>query len=195
MKIVGLTGGIGSGKTIISKVFEAMGCVIYNSDEKAKEVYFNENIREKIIELLGEKPYLSHQEINKEYISETVFNNSILLEKLNSIIHPEVKNDFIAFQKKQNQNSIIIKESALLFEKNIYKELSFNILIIAPKELKISRVKSRSNLSDIEIEKRMMAQWQDDKKIPLADFVIDNSGNTSIIEQVISCIQKINSHV
>lgn len=195
MKIVGLTGGIGSGKTIISKVFEAMGCVIYNSDEKAKEVYFNENIREKIIELLGEKSYLSHQEINKEYISETVFNNSILLEKLNSIIHPEVKNDFIAFQKKQNQNSIIIKESALLFEKNIYKELSFNILIIAPKELKISRVKSRSNLSDIEIEKRMMAQWQDDKKIPLADFVIDNSGNTSIIEQVISCIQKINSHV
>jgi dephospho-CoA kinase len=195
MKVVGLTGGIGSGKTIISKVFETMGCVIYNSDDKAKEIYFKENIRKKIIELIGEKSYLSPTEINKKYISETIFNNSILLEKLNSIIHPEVKNDFISFQQKQNQNSIIIKESALLFEKDIYKELSFNILVVAPKELKIDRIKNRSNLSDIEIEKRMMAQWQDDKKTPLANYIIDNSGDISIIEQVISCIHKINNHV
>lgn len=187
--IIGLTGGIGSGKTTVAKLFETMGCAIYNSDDRAKELYFKPIIKQAVIELLGTEAYLSETVINKDFISKKVFSDTKLLHQLNDIIHPAVKADFIQFKSKFPLNTIIIKESALLFETGIYKDLNFNILITAPQDLKIERVMRRNSVSKNEIEKRMQAQWTDEQKTPLANVVITNDNRTALIPQVISIIE------
>lgn len=187
--IIGLTGGIGSGKTTVAKLFETMGCAIYNSDDRAKELYFKPIIKQAVVELLGTEAYLSETVINKDFISKKVFSDTKLLHQLNDIIHPAVKADFIQFKSKFPLNTIIIKESALLFETGIYKDLNFNILITAPVDLKIERVMRRNSVSKNEIEKRMQAQWTDELKTPLANAVITNDNRTALIPQVISIIE------
>ena len=189
--LVGLTGGIGSGKTIVSKVFETMGCFIYNSDEKAKALYYNSNIKKNVIELLGTESYLNEHEINKEYISKKVFNYPELLQKLNQIIHPAVKEDFINFKNKLPEKSIIVKETALLFEAGINKDLDYTILVTAPIDIKIKRVMSRNHISKEEVEKRMSSQWSDEQKKNLANIVITNDESLALIPQVISIIEKL----
>lgn len=192
--IIGLTGGIGSGKTTVAKLFETMGCAIYNSDDRAKELYYNPIIKQAVIELLGTEAYLSETVINKDYISKKVFSDPALLQQLNQIIHPAVKADFIQFKSKFPLNTIIIKESALLFETGIYKDLNYNILVTAPVDLKIERVMKRNSVSKIDIEKRMQAQWTDEQKTSLANVVILNDDHAALIPQVISIIEKIKSN-
>lgn len=192
--IVGLTGGIGSGKTTVANLFETMGCVIYNSDDKAKEVYFQSEVKGRVIELLGKEAYLDEYEINKEYISKKVFSNTELLHQLNQIIHPAVKSDFILFKSKLPLGAIIIKESAILFETGIYKDLEKTILVTAPLEVKIDRVKKRNSTSEEDIKKRMSAQWTDEQKAPLANFVIVNDGIKALIPQVFKIIQQLKSN-
>ncbi len=189
--IVGLTGGIGSGKTTVAKLFETMGCVIYNSDDKAKEVYFQTVIKNQVIELLGKEAYFNENEINNNYISEKVFSNTELLHQLNNIIHPAVKADFILFQSKLPLETIIIKESAIIFETGIYKDLHKTILVTATLEVKIARVKKRNAASEDDIKKRIAAQWPDEQKIPLANFVISNDGTQPLIPQVESIIRQL----
>lgn len=189
--LVGLTGGIGSGKTIVSKVFETMGCFVYNSDERAKALYYNSNIKKNVIELLGSECYLNDHEINKEYISKKVFNYPELLQKLNQIIHPAVKEDFINFKNKLTEKSIIVKETALLFEAGINKDLDYTILVTAPIDIKIKRVMSRNHISKEEVEMRMSSQWSDEQKKNLANIVITNDESLALIPQVISIIEKL----
>ena len=193
--IIGLTGGIGSGKSTVAKLFETMGCAIYHSDDRAKELYFKPVIRKAVIELLGAESYLSETVINKDYISKKVFSDTKLLHQLNDIIHPAVKEDFIQFKSKFPLNTIIIKESALLFETSIYKDLNYNILVTAPIDLKIERVIKRNSISKTDIEKRMQAQWTDEQKAPLANAVISNDNQNALIPQVISIIEKLKSNV
>ena len=192
--IIGLTGGIGSGKSTVSKLFETMNCPIYNSDEKAKDLYFKPSIKSSIINLLGQEAYLNEKEINKTYISKKVFSDDYLLQQLNQIIHPAVKEDFTVFKNKYASESIIIKETALLFETDIYKEVTASILVTAPVYLKIERVQKRNSLPIEEVEKRMKAQWSDEQKIPLADFIVNNDGDTAIIPQVLSILKKLTTN-
>lgn len=192
--IVGLTGGIGSGKTTVAHLFETMGCVIYNSDDKAKEVYFQSDVKPQVVELLGNEAYLNDNEINKDFISKRVFSNTELLHQLNSIIHPAVKANFIFFQSKLPLGTIIIKESAILFETGIYKDLDKTILVTAPLNVKIERVKKRNSTSEEDIKKRIAAQWTDEQKVPLANFVIVNDGIEALIPQVILVIQQLKSN-
>jgi dephospho-CoA kinase len=187
--IVGLTGGIGSGKTTVAHLFETMGCAIYNSDEEAKQLYFHASIKQQVINLLGKEAYLNDSEINKSFISRKVFSNTELLHQLNAIIHPNLKEDFIKFKNKFSPDTLIIKETALLFETGIYKDLDYSILVTAPLHLKIERVLKRNSISKEEVEKRMAAQWPDEKKIPLANFVIINDNEQALIPQVLQVIQ------
>lgn len=189
--IVGLTGGIGSGKTTVAKLFEIMNCIIYNSDERAKEIYFKPQVKASVIELLGEQAYSGNNTLNKDYIAKAVFSNSELLQKLNAIIHPAVKQDFEEFVAKQNPTQIILKETALLFEADIYKQVDFSILVTAPTELRIKRVKKRSSITEDEIKYRINAQWSDEQKIPLANFVIYNNDKEALIPQVITILNSI----
>ncbi len=192
--ILGLTGGIGSGKSTLARVFEVMNCAIYNSDDKAKEAYFITEVKDKVIALLGEEAYLTNTEINKPFISSSIFSNQLLLDKLNLIIHPVVKFDFENFVFNQPKSKHIIKETAILFEKNIHLSVDASILITAPLDLKIERVMKRNNISKTEVEKRMNAQWTDEQKIPLANYVIINDGVQALIPQVIQVLNKISKH-
>ncbi len=192
--IIGLTGGIGSGKTIVAKLFEMMGCVVYNSDERAKELYFNKDIKQQVITLLGKEAYINDIELNKSYIAEVIFSDKHKLQHLNAIIHPAVKQDFKLVVSKYPVKTLIIKETALLFEENISKEVDISILVTAPVELKIKRVMKRSNLSKTEVEKRMLAQWTDERKIPLATYVLTNDGKEALIPQVLAIIHQLRTH-
>lgn len=189
--IIGLTGGIGSGKTTVAKLFEIMNCIIYNSDERAKEIYFKPQVKASVIELLGEQAYYGNNTLNKDYIAKAVFSNSELLQKLNAIIHPAVKQDFEEFVAKQNPTQIILKETALLFEADIYKQVDFSILVTAPTELRIKRVKKRNSITEDEIKNRINAQWSDEQKNPLANFVIYNNDKEALIPQVITILNSI----
>ena len=192
--IIGLTGGIGSGKTIVAKLFETMDCIIYNSDERAKELYFHQDIKQQVITLLGKEAYINDIELNKSYIAEVIFSDKHKLQHLNAIIHPAVKQDFKLVVSKYPVKTLIIKETALLFEENIFKEVDASILVTAPIELKIERVMKRSNLSKTEVEKRMLAQWNDEQKIPLATYVITNDGKEALIPQVLAIIHQLRTY-
>ena len=192
--IIGLTGGIGSGKTIVSQLFKTLGCVIYNSDSRAKDLYFNSEVKQQVISLLGQEAYTINGELNKVFISQTVFSDEAKLKQLNGIIHPAVKKDFDLFVKSYPAETFIIKESALLFEENLYLKCDATILVTAPIELKIERIVKRNALSKIEIEKRMHTQWADEQKIPLADFVIVNDEKQAIVPQVITIFNKLKNN-
>lgn len=188
--IIGLTGGIGSGKTIVSKLFETLGCVIYNSDNRAKNLYFNSEVKQHVISLLGQEAYTNDGELNKVFISQTIFSNEDKLKQLNAIIHPAVKKDFDLVVKSYPSETLIIKESALLFEENLYLNGDITILVTAPIELKIARIIKRNALTQIEIEKRILTQWADEQKIPLADFVIVNDEKQALVPQVLAIFDK-----
>ncbi len=192
--IIGLTGGIGSGKTTVGKLFETMGCIIYNSDERAKELYFNKEIKQQVIALLGKDSYINDFELNKTFIAQVIFSDKHKLQQLNAIIHPAVKQDFKSVVDKYSSETLVIKETALLFEENIFKEIDVSILVTAPLELKKERVMKRSQLSIAEVEKRMLAQWTDEQKIPLATYVIKNDGNQALIPQVLAIIHQLRTH-
>ena len=192
--LIGLTGGIGSGKTTVSKLFETMGVAIYNSDERAKELYFIPSVKAAVINLLGREAYLNHKQINTNYISQKVFTDTTRLQALNAIIHPAVKEDFIQFQSTHRSYDFIIKESALLFETGLYKEMDKTILVTAPSDLKTERVMQRNHISKEEVEKRMNAQWTDEQKTALADYIIINDSKSALIPQVNTIIQSLTSH-
>ncbi|MGV6844610.1 MAG: dephospho-CoA kinase [Lutibacter sp.] len=173
MIVVGLTGGIGSGKSTVLNYFKYLGATIFIADEIAKQI-MNQNVtvKEKIIDLLGNQAYNLNQ-LNRAYIASVVFNSKTKLKQLNAIVHPEVKN---AFQKtiKKQKKGILIYESALLFESNSANLCDYNILVMASYEDKISRLLKRDNTTKIEIEARMSNQKDDDFKIPKSHFIIRN---------------------
>jgi len=174
MIIIGLTGGIGSGKTTVASIFkEVFGVPVYIADVEAKNIMNHSKIvRRKVIELLGKQAY-SKNSINRTFIASKVFNDETLLNGLNAIIHPKVRKHFIKWVSKQKGN-YVIKEAAILFENGSYKDCDKTILITAPLELRIERILQRDQSTKHDIIKRMENQWDDKKKIHLADFVINN---------------------
>ena len=174
MKIIALTGGIGSGKTTVAKLFEELGVPVYNSDLKAKKLMQNsKELRTAVMDLLGEESY-KLQRLNKKYIADKIFEDKELLQKLNAIVHPAVRQDFFKWVKKK-RTPYVIQEAAILFENNSYKTFDKIILVKAPKEVRLQRVLTRDAISEKEILARMENQWDDSKKIPLADYVIENT--------------------
>ena len=180
--IVGLTGGIGSGKSTIAKLFEIFGCIIFDSDSVAKQLYFDPIIKSHITKLLGEESYISENKINKKYISTIIFSNSNKLEQLNQIIHPAV---IIALKKikEKNPDKIIIKESALLFEAKLEKEVDKIILVVSPQEDRIKRVMLRDGISKEDVLKKIKNQLPDAIKIKKSDFIIENNEKEFLITQ------------
>jgi len=189
--IAGLTGGIGSGKSVVAGFFRVLGCAVYNSDERAKEMYYLENVKQKVISVLGMEAYNPDGKINKEFISGKIFSDAVLIEKINDIIHPAVADDFNNFRELHSDSKIIIKESALLFETGINKDLDKIILVTAPSELRIRRIRERDNLNTADITKRINSQWTDEKKIPLSDFIIVNDELNPVIPQVLEVFKKL----
>lgn len=173
MMVVGLTGGIGSGKTTVAGFFKEKGIPVYIADDAGKRLMLTSAIKEAIIEIFGKEAY-SGDEPNRKFIASHVFSNPEKLEKLNSIIHPAVAKDFEAWKEKQDA-PYVIYEAAILFETGGYKKCDFSILVSAPKEERIKRLQKRDDSSKQEIEARMANQWSDKKKKKLADFYIKNT--------------------
>ena len=173
MIVVGLTGGIGSGKSTIAEMFRELGVPVYNSDERAKLLMnTSKKIKKQLVELLGKKAFLDDK-LNKAFIAKKVFNDADLLKQLNHIVHPVVRKDFIKWMKKQKA-AYVIQETALLFENNTQDLYDIVILITAPKELRIERVLSRDETSKDQIMARMNNQLDDEVKVELANLVIEN---------------------
>ena len=187
---IGLTGGIGSGKTMVSKIFAEKGYKIFNSDEIAKMIIKNDySVKNSIINFFGRNSYIG-DDLNSRYISEIIYSDKVKLNYLNSLVHPMVFHQFEKFLKS-NLNSKILVESAILFESNFYKMLDDNILLISPKADRISRIIKRDNINRSEIEKIMSVQWTDKKKINLATYVIENINFAETSMQILSLISKI----
>ncbi|MGC4128086.1 MAG: dephospho-CoA kinase [Bergeyella sp.] len=177
-KIIGITGGIGSGKTTVAKIIEEMGFPVYYSDDEAKNIVNKDWVlKEKIKELLGENAYDENGFYNRKYVAEKVFNNDELLKKLNSLIHPAVKNDFENWVENQN-SEFVFKETALLFELKLNESCYKSVLVTADDNIRIKRVMDRDGKTYCEVEKIMEKQMPEKDKIKLADFVIDNNSTT-----------------
>ena len=174
MSIIGLTGGIGSGKTFISKIFNSNDVfVIFDSDLCAKQIMENNiDVIDMVKEKIGKKSYEDGL-IQTKYISDIIFSDKEKLNELNKIVHPKVLEELKKF-KYNNLNKLIIIESAILFETGIYLQNEYNILVKAPLEDRINRVINRDKISKVDVLKRINSQWSDSKKMDLADFVIDN---------------------
>lgn len=173
MIIVGLTGGIGSGKTTVAKFFVELGVPVYNSDKEAKKLMkSSKKVKKEIIELLGKNAYKG-KKLNKTYISNAIFENKNLLKELNSIVHPAVRKHFVKWIKKQKA-PYVVQETAIIFENSGQDFYDKIILVIAPEDERIQRVMARSGISKEAILARLKNQWTDAKKIPFSDYVINN---------------------
>lgn len=187
MKLIGLTGGIGSGKSTVAGLFRTLGIPVYESDSRAKFLMNNDpGLRQQIVALLGSESYTSQHEINRAWIASKVFNNPPLLSQLNGIVHPAVFQDLVDWiaLDTQQQAPYLIQESALLFEEDLAKRFRAIILVVAPAEARIDRVMKRDGITRDAVLRRIENQWPDDRKIPLSDFIIYNDGEHALIEQV-----------
>ncbi len=188
MKLIGLTGGIGSGKSSVANLFTLLGIPVYESDERAKQLmHQNATVKNKITDLFGSQAYTGNDELNSVWIASSVFTDKELLNKLNQIVHPAVYDDLLkwANEAEQTQASYLIQESAILFEENLTSRFHACILVVADQETRIERVMKRDNVSREKVLGRVSNQWPDEKKIPLSDYVIYNDQGRSLIHQVL----------
>ncbi|MEE9363348.1 MAG: dephospho-CoA kinase [Cellulophaga sp.] len=173
MMIIGLTGGIGSGKSTVAKMFRDLGVPVYNSDKEAKKLMkSSKKIKKAIIELLGRDAY-SDGKLNKSYISNKIFNNSMLLDGVNKIVHPAVRKHFFKWANKKD-SSYVIQETALIFENKAQELYDRIILVTAPESVRIQRVVSRDAVSEVVIQSRIKNQLADVEKQKQSDYIIDN---------------------
>jgi len=188
---VGLTGGIGSGKSFVAAVFELLGIPVYYADARAKDLmYRNKELKSSVKQLLGEKAYHKNGRPNRGYIASKIFNDRKLLKQMNALVHPTVRQDFEIWAN--NQDALyVLEESALLFEIKGQKYFEDVILVVADEEIRINRVLKRDKTNKKAVLSRIKQQLKDDKKIPLADFIVDNNGNKSILQQVLKIHKEI----
>jgi len=171
--LVGLTGGIGSGKTTIANFFKELGIPVYIADTEAKALMNRSKvIKKKLIALFGENAYQDGK-LNREYLSKQIFNNKDLLQKMNAIVHPKVASHFKRWVKKQDA-PYVISEAAILFENGSYKKYDYIITVTAPEAIRLKRVVLRDNSSEQKVKSVMNNQWKDEEKIKLSDFIIQN---------------------
>ncbi len=190
MIIVGLTGGIGSGKSTVAQMFRDLGVPVYDSDAEAKQLMVNSTeLKHAIIALLGEDAYTDGT-LNRSYIAEKVFTDPGLLEKLNALVHPAVRTDFTQWAAQQKA-PYVIQETALIFENGIQDFYDRILLVTAPLELRIKRVMDRDNVTEKQILERMEHQLTDDKKESQAHFCIQNIDFKTTRETVEELHQKL----
>jgi len=178
--IVGITGGIGSGKTFICKKFKDMGVPVYNADERAKFLMENDEVlKQQLINHFGEEIYINSK-LNKILLANKIFNNKNELAFINSVVHPAVEKDVKKWKEENKNFPYLIKEAALLFENGSYKKLDKTILVFAPEDERILRVMQRDNTSKEKVMSRIKNQMSDLDKMENADFIINNNGKNEI---------------
>ncbi|MCX6292452.1 MAG: dephospho-CoA kinase [Bacteroidetes bacterium] len=186
MKIIGITGGIGSGKSVACKVFRQLGIPVYDADLEAKKLY--ETVPElaaRIRKEFSEDVFDKKGKVDRQKLSEIIFNDSNALKKLNKIVHPYVLKNFEEWVLKQTEVPYVIKEAAILFESGADAGCDHIITVTAPAELRMQRILQRDKRSKSEVELIMQKQWSEEEKIKHSDFVITNDEKQMLIPQVL----------
>lgn len=188
---VGITGGIGSGKTTVCNIFELLGVPVFYADTEAKKIMIESlEVKNRIIGIFGEKAYASETELNRKYIAEIVFKDVDKLEQLNAVVHPAVKNAFIIWSSAQI-TPYVLKEAALLFESKTHLDNDYNILVSSPLGVRIERVMRRDRVTKENVLERINKQLPEEEKVKLSDYVIHNDESQFLIKQVLALHQKI----
>ena len=191
MKCIGLTGGIGSGKTTVARIFSMLNVPVYNSDEAGRKITNKDPlVKSSIKEQFGADMFDNQDNLNREKLSAIVFNDSSALAKLNAIIHPAVAQDFNMWCAKQS-SPFVIKETAILFEHGLDKQLDGVIVVEAPDELRIKRVMHRNGITEDAVRQRIQQQLPQDELISRADWVIHNNEEQLLIPQVLEIYSRI----
>jgi len=190
MLTIGITGGIGSGKTTVCQIFESLGVPVFNADITAKSIMNTDPVLIAAIkEAFGMEAYHGNGELNRKYLASQVFNNQKALDQLNALVHPAAIQASIDWANEQNV-PYVIKEAAILFESGSYKNCDFNILVFSPEKTRIERVMKRDGVDEESVRSRINKQMPEEEKKKMADFIIINDGKTALIPQVL----KLNEH-
>lgn len=184
MHKIGVTGGIGSGKSTVCKIFEVLGVPVYYADDRARALILSDpRIRKGYIELFGEKVYENGQ-LNRKLVADRIFSDRTLLEKVNRLVHPVVRDDF--FQWTEHQNApYVIEEAAVLLESGGHDLLDFVVVVSAPESLRIQRVARRDGMSEERIQERIKNQWTDQQRRELADYEVLADDRHLVVPQVL----------
>lgn len=186
---IGITGGIGSGKTFICQLFKALAVPVYNADDEAKKLMNTDlRIRESLIAAFGEATYKDGM-LDRAFLAQQIFSDKEKLELVNGIVHPiviQAAKDWAEQQKARYS----LKEAALLFESGSYKDLDYTILVTAPLSIRVQRVMERDGVTEEQVMERISKQLTDEEKIKMADFIIINDGITPLLPQVWTLHQK-----
>lgn len=185
MRKVGLTGNIGSGKSIVARIFSILGVPVYNADYQAKQIMSNIDVVNQIVQLFGAKILLDNTTINRAALANIVFENPSELHKLNDLIHPLVKDDFLKWCSQYQAFPYVIQEAAILFESGFNKLFDSTILVQAPESICIVRVMKRDSVTAEHVMARMKNQWSQELKASLSDYVIVNDEATMLIPQIL----------
>lgn len=188
---VGITGGIGSGKTTVCRVFELLGIPVFYADNVAKTIMQTDSqLKNEILNTFGPESYSVDGQLNRPYISSIVFKDQSQLNKLNALVHPAVFRAFDRWIAEQKDVPYILKEAALLYESESYKMCDLSILVISPESTRISRIKARDHISEEEIMLRMKRQFSDEQKMKLANHILINDENRLLIPQILDLHQQ-----
>lgn len=189
---IGITGGIGSGKTTVCKIFELLGIPVYYADKRAKELMVTDkDLISNLKNTFGEETYFPDGSLNRQHLSSQVFKDKKKLILLNSFVHPAVFRDTIAWTERHSHAPYTLREAAIAFESGSYKTMDKMITVFAPKEVRMKRVMNRDGSSEEQILARMNNQMPEEEKIKLSDFVIYNDGSQSLIKQVFDIHQQL----
>lgn len=172
-KIIGLTGGIGSGKTLVAKYIESFGVPVYIADDEARKIMETDEVLDLLRNEFGTE-VIDNNTLNREKLAQIVFNNSVKLEKLNTIVHPLVKKHFESWLEMNKNSPFVVKEAAILFESGGNKYCDAIITVTSPLETRIQRVMDRDTIDRDSVVKRIESQWTDEQRISKSDFVIGN---------------------
>lgn len=188
---VGVTGGIGSGKTLVCQVFEKLGIPVYHADEEARRLMEEDQaLMGRMVELFGEEAYLGRA-LNRRYLAEVVFGNRERLNGLNALVHPAVKKDYQQWLAEQKGVPYVVEEAAILFESGASRWMDLVVMVYAPEELRISRVMARDGVEEETVRKRMIHQMGEEEKRERADLVIVNDEKERLLPQVLEVHRQI----
>ena len=191
MMKIGVTGGIGSGKSVVCRIFSTIGIPVYDSDTRAKELMEQDaGVVSAIKQLFGEDAY-DDGKLNRSYISSRVFNDNTLLASLNQVVHPAVAKDFIQWTQKHPEAPFVIKEAAIMFESGANTQVDKIINITAPEDLRIRRIIARDGRSEEQIKKIISKQLSDEERNQLSDYVIVNDDKHMVLPQVLQIRESI----
>lgn len=189
---IGITGGMGSGKSVVSRIFSQLGIPVYNSDLRAKQLMHTQPLlRKQLIKHFGTEVYNQDNTLNRQHLSRIIFNSPQALDTINALVHPRVAEDFAEWQHQHKHQPYILKEAAILFESGADKGLQRIITVYAPEALRIERVVRRDNSSEKQVKKRIENQLPEEEKIKKSHFVIYNDNEQLVVPQVLKIHNKL----